>query len=184
MTRAIFAIVSLGLLTVSTARADSWIIERIDDPSLRTFVAEERQLPAVPDANPLPDGLLAAGSPDGDIVRAWYADPTERYGHAILGDAIEAGTLVAEQADGTLVHYVLPETQVFEDRVPRIEDLDGDGRSEIVTIRASVYAGAAVTVYGIEGDRVVERASTPFIGIANRWLNIVGMADFAGTGDK
>ena len=36
-----------------------------------------------------------------DIARAWLAEPTTRYDHGILGDAIEASSLVIERRDGT-----------------------------------------------------------------------------------
>ncbi|WP_299481083.1 hypothetical protein [uncultured Roseibium sp.] len=42
----------------------------------------------------LPDGKFAVYRPGRpDAVAAWYGSPTRRYGHGILGDAIEAGSL-------------------------------------------------------------------------------------------
>ena len=35
-----------------------------------------------------------------EVARAWLADPTSRYDHGVLGDAIEAGSLVVERRDG------------------------------------------------------------------------------------
>ena len=141
-------------------------------------MAEHRR-PAV---GGLPDGLVETS--DGEITSAWYADPTTRYGHGILGDAIEAATLKVTTRDGTTLALSLPPTEVFEDRAPRLADLDGDGTTEVIAIRASVTLGAAVTVYGLSGGALVERASTGFIGRANRWLNIAGIADFRGTGRR
>ena len=46
----------------------------------------------------LPDGRIATGT--GEIARAWLAEPTTRYDHGILGDKIEAGSLVIETRDG------------------------------------------------------------------------------------
>jgi hypothetical protein len=54
-----------------------------------------------------------------------------------LGDGIEAGALRVRLANGSAERVVLPESEVFEDRTPRLADLDGDGRTEIITIRAS-----------------------------------------------
>ena len=73
---------------------------------------------------------------------------------------------------------------MYEDRYPRIADLDGDGSAEVVTIRSSVSGGASVTVYGFDNNQLVEISTTGFIGQSNRWLNIAGIADFAGTGGK
>lgn len=129
----------------------------------------------------LPDGEVAA-APSGDIFQAWYSRPTARYAHGVLGDAVEGGALTVETAEGTPLELVLPETHVFEDLAPRISDLDGDGRNEVVAIRSSLTAGAAVAVYGIVGGTLVERAATPEIGRPNRWLNIAGIADYTGAG--
>ena len=70
--------------------------------------------------------------------------------------------------------------EVFEDRTPRLADLDGDGTVEVIAIRSSLAKGASVTVYGLVGGKLNERASTGFIGRSNRWLNIAGIADFDG----
>jgi hypothetical protein len=81
---------------------------------------------------------------------------------------------------------VLPLNRVYEDRVPRIVDLDRDGREEILLIEADALRGASLVVLGIdhtEGKpRLVERARGPFAGSTFRWLNPVGVADFDGDG--
>lgn len=129
----------------------------------------------------LPDGLIATTT-GGDIRAAYYDEPTTRYAHGIMGDAIEAGTLVAEGADGEQYRLALPQSEVFEDRYPRLADLDADGTTEVITIRSSSRAGAAVTIYGLDDGHLVQKATTEFIGRANRWLNIAGIAPFLGGG--
>lgn len=129
----------------------------------------------------LPDGRTAVAS-SGDIRRAWYGRPTERYGHAVLGDAIEAGSLIAESSKGERFEFILDTSFVFEDITPRIFDLDGDGKNEIITIRSSLGRGAAIAIYGLTGGVLAELASTPEIGRSNRWLNIAGIADYPGAG--
>lgn len=133
--------------------------------------------------NGLADGWIARTSGNG-IVSAWYGDPTERYGHAILGDAVEAGALFAEDSDGNRLRLNLPKTAVFEDLAPRLADLDGDGRAEIITIKSFLRRGGSLAVYGREGKRLREVAGTEPIGTPNRWLNIAGIADFDGSGRK
>ncbi|MEO1274545.1 MAG: hypothetical protein AAFV96_03860 [Pseudomonadota bacterium] len=138
----------------------------------------------------LPDGGVAFSSIKGSrIEAAWYAEPTGRYDHAILGDGIEAGALVVRLNDGTEHRITRPPEEVFEDRTPRLVDLNEDGEPEVITIRARAGEGAAVTVYGLRSGAhssgpLVERATTPFIGTGYRWLNIAGVADFLGTGDQ
>lgn len=130
--------------------------------------------PARAPAGALPDGRIAVAA-TGDVRQAWYARPTSRYAHGVLGDAIEAGSLVAVTASGQVLEIVLPADQVFEDITPRIADLDGDGRNEVVTIRSSMGGGAAVAIYGLAGGGLTLRGAGSENGRANRWLNIAGL---------
>ena len=127
------------------------------------------------------DGSVAT-PPEPDVAAAWYGRPTTRYAHGVLGDEIEGGSLVVRDERGAIHEIVLPERYVFEDVTPRLADLDGDGRREIVAIRTDVRAGAAVAVYGLSGEALVERAATPPIGQPNRWLSIAAIEDFTGDG--
>lgn len=128
----------------------------------------------------IPHSVVAAG--DRDIARAWLAEPTARYAHGVLGDAIEAGALVVETRGGERLVHRVQERFVFEDLTPRLADLDGDGRDEVIVVRADARLGAALVVYGIEDGALVEEAATDPIGRANRWLNPVGVADLDGDG--
>ncbi len=134
--------------------------------------------PPSPDA--LPDVEVASGR--NDVRRAWLALPTERYAHGALGDAIEAGELRVETADGRVLGFKLDEDSVFEDRYPRIVDLDGDGRDEIVVVRSYLQRGAATAVFGLREDSVVLLAESEPIGAPNRWLNPAGFPDLDGDG--
>lgn len=134
-----------------------------------------------PPAGGLPDGWVSHGSGPG-IAVAWYGEPTGRYDHAILGDAIEAGALHVRDAAGTLYRLRLPDDQVFEDLAPRIADIDGDGRNDIVAIRSFLDRGASLAVCGLDAGRLRLKASTAPIGKAHRWLNVAGIADFDGDG--
>lgn len=132
-------------------------------------------------ANGLPDGRIARAS-SGDIRQTWYGRPTTRYGHAVLGDGIEAGSLLARDAGGRTHEFVLPETHVFEDITPRIADLDGDGRNEIVAIRSSLRRGGAVAVYGLRDGELRLLDASAEIGRRRRWLNVAGIANYLGSG--
>lgn len=131
----------------------------------------------------LPDGGIARHHGRG-VVEAWYARPTPRYQHGILGDAVEGGSLVAVDHLGQQFELVLPTSQVFEDITPRVVDLDGDGLNEVVTIRSGVSDGASVVVYAVVNGDLIERAATAPIGQPHRWLSIAGIADFRGDGTR
>jgi hypothetical protein len=138
---------------------------------------------AGPPQRPLPDGAL----PDGriaegarDIARAWLADPTDRYGHGVLGDAIEAGSVVVERRDRRREAITLSPDAVFEDLQPRIADLGGGDK--ILAVKSYLQRGAALAVIGERDGRFAVIAETPPIGAPNRWLNPAGVADFNGDG--
>lgn len=132
-------------------------------------------------SNGLPDGHVAQFA-SGSVRKAWYVEPTKRYRHAILGDAIEAGGLRVELSSGKQLTLSLPRNLVFEDRTPRLVDLDNDGEAEIVTLLSAARQGAAVAVYGVTNNQLKLIDQTPFIGLANRWRNVAGMADYNGDG--
>lgn len=113
-----------------------------------------------------------------DVTAARYAEPTDRYAHGILGDAIEFGALVMT-VDGTEVLLRLPLTHVFEDTAPRLIDIDGDGAREVMVVETKMTAGARISIYDGTGTLV---AATPHIGRTNRWFSPVGAADLDGDG--
>ena len=127
----------------------------------------------------LPEGLVAI-SEDRSIY-AQYAEPTDRYGHGILGDRIEAGQLVVLR-DGTSHVHTLETQYVYEDLRPRLVDVDGDGDPEIVTIRTHVGKGAGIMIYKIDGGALTEFAWVDEIGTSSRWLNIAALYDLDGDG--
>jgi hypothetical protein len=199
-------ICALVLIAASAARADAWKIEAIETPGavlelievggepriatasgwfsvvadgekVRLQNAAPPRYPPIP-TDALPDGRIAAGK--GGIARTWLAEPTARYGHGVLGDAIEAGALVVERRDGKRDIVRLGKDAVFEDLEPRVADL-GDGE-KIVVVKSYLAAGAALAVIGERDGRFAILAETPPIGTPNRWLNPAGIADFSGEG--
>jgi hypothetical protein len=133
--------------------------------------------PAIATAERLPDGGIAEAMG----LKAWYEDPTDRYAHAVLGDALEAATLAVQTGD-TVLRVTLPRNQVFEDITPRIVDADGDGTPEVLAIKAYDDAGATITLYGLRDGALRDVAEAPAIGTPNRWLNPAGVADYDGDG--
>ncbi|MEM9969996.1 MAG: FG-GAP-like repeat-containing protein, partial [Pseudomonadota bacterium] len=115
-----------------------------------------------------------------DVTSARYEEPTTRYAHGVLGDAIEHGALVMERAGAAPVRVRLPERRVFEDTAPRVVDVDGDGDGEVLVVESDRDLGARVAIY----DEAGLVAANEFIGRTNRWLAPVGVgaADLDGDG--
>ena len=130
----------------------------------------------------LPDGEVGFGR--FGLVEAWLAGPTRRYGHGVLGDAIEASAIVAIDDRAVRYRLELADDKVFEDRLARVVDMDGDGRGEIVVVRSDIRNGAALAVLGGVEDELRLLAETLPIGLPNRWLNPAGFGDFDGDGRR
>lgn len=139
-------------------------------------------------AQRIPDSQAAAGRHD--VAWAWLGSPTLRYPHRALGSPTHAASLhawVRSRSGGWhAVESRLPLHRVYEDRVPRIVDIDRDGSEEIVLVEADALRGASLVVLGIEhtadGPILAERARSAFTGTPFRWLNPVGVADFDADG--
>jgi hypothetical protein len=120
------------------------------------------------------------------VVAAELTLPTDRYAHAVLGDALEWGGLrltvdtCPPCADRRLMalSITLPPDRVFEDITARVVDVTGDGLAEVVVVETDLQRGASLAVYDAYGRRI----ATPFIGQTNRWLAPAGIADFDGDG--
>ncbi len=131
-------------------------------------------------SNGVPGASVARGNRN--ITEAVLADPTQRYRHFVLGAPYEAASLVVRLRGGSELKLTLPENEVFEDRVPRLADLDGDGQDEILLVRSSQQNGSALVVIAPRGGSLAVIAQSPSTGGANRWLNPAGIADFNGDG--
>ena len=199
---------SIALLSLGTARAADWRLTTVDAPARvlavetvaggvrvdagglwyqvvakdggfgLTFIDKPKAAPLPEGA--LPDGHVATGTHD--IARAWLAEPTPRYDHGILGDKIEAGSLVVETRDGKRHVVRLKDDAVFEDLEPRLADLNGDGHDEIIVVKSYLKRGSALAVIGERKGKYEIVAETPPLGAPHRWLDPAGIADFTGDG--
>jgi hypothetical protein len=171
----LFLTVLLALFShviVDTTLASELTIHVVDPPPREKAVATR------PDQLPL--SRLAHGQRN--IVTAWFAGPTTRYRHGVLGDEIEASRLVVVPVEGEQIFVDLPFNRVFEDVEPRLADVSGDNTDEILVVESDVQLGASLAVYDIVDGRLARIAATPFIGKPHRWLNPVGVGDFDGDG--
>ncbi len=126
-------------------------------------------------------------------IRAEYANPTDRYPHNIMGSLSAHTDLIVRVdrcsgcgQDLQTVAIRLPKHLVFEDFAPRLADLNGDGRNEIVVVESDQGKGSRLAVWDVileSGEpKLVRGATTDFIGTRFRWLAPIGAADFDGDG--
>lgn len=153
-------------------------------PTLEIVSAAPMAAAQVPPLPPLPPGALphsraAAGR---DIALVWLAEPTDRYAHGVLGDALEAGALNLALRSGATLTYRLPPHEVFEDLAPRLVSLMPDGREQVVVVRSLQDKGASIAIFYVMNGRLEMMAASEPIGLPNRWLNPVGAADVDGDG--
>ena len=118
---------------------------------------------------------------------------TDRYPHHILGRITGWTSLEVTIArctgcptNGRAGRLDLPPGQIFEDVTPRLWDVTGDGRPEVVVVQSDATYGARLTVWTIADNAkdpvLTLRAATPYIGTRFRWLAPLGIADFTGDG--
>lgn len=122
----------------------------------------------------------------GGINTAFYTGATEEYAHGVLGDAIEAITIVINLPDraGYCDQIHAAENTVFEDVAPRLADVTGDGQNEVIVVNSHAKYGARLAIYGYpaKGEDITLIATTPYIGRPFRWLAPIGIADFNADG--
>lgn len=128
--------------------------------------------------DPLPDARLALSSVG---VMAVLTQPTDRYPHAIAGDALEASSIgLVDLTTLEAVDAVVPDGRVAEGSGPMWADLDGDGTEEMVVTVSDADSGARLAVVTAGGEYVAE--SDP-IGLGNRWRHQIAVAPFGPNGE-
>lgn len=120
--------------------------------------------------DPLPDSRVVT---DGTDLFA-LSGPTDRYDHAVLGDALEASGVEIVRGDGSGSVVVTVEApDVIEAVSPMLADVDGDGALDIVVTQSNDDSGARIVAYSLDGETI---ATSEPIGTGNRWLNLLAVA--------
>lgn len=130
------------------------------------------------DVDGLVDGRLTTSS---SRLLAVLTGPTERYGHGVVGDRVEASGVVFVSLDTQeVVSRVTLESDVFEGLVGMFADLDSDGTDEFIMTVSNAETGARLVVFDQEGQVVAE--SEP-IGQGGRWRHQLAAGPFGPDGE-
>ncbi len=122
--------------------------------------------------NPLPDATAVFD----DGVEYILTDPTDEYKHGVLGDAIEARSLTIIEEEGVRKIDFTP--QVFEGLFPLVDDLDGDGESEIIATLSGNGSGAQLVVFDKTGKRIAASDQ-----LSSGWRHALAVAPFGPKGE-
>lgn len=131
---------------------------------------------------PLPtlsDGKPAVSGHSGRI--AVLTDPTDRYRHAVLGDAIEAASLtIVETTDlePVLTTVRFPGELVAEATSPMW--VDAGGEDAVLVTLSDVGVGARLAMFARDGQPIAE--GDP-IGQGNRWRHQIGAGPVGPNGE-
>jgi len=125
---------------------------------------------ATAEAIALPDARLAV-SDDGRV--AWLAEPTDRYGHGILGDDLEADRVViADATTGAHLSTFTVEPAVLEGTGIIWADMDGDGVQDVVATLSDANSGSRIVVVVGEDGAV----GGPPVGATGGWRHQIAVA--------
>lgn len=126
--------------------------------------------------NALPDARILQ---DGRGRLLLLSDPTESYDHGVLGDGIEARSIVLiETAPEVRIteRIFVPDGLVIEGIMPLWVDLDSDGEREIIITVSDRSVGARLQVYSEMGGLIAESQA---IGQGYRWRHQIAVASMS-----
>jgi hypothetical protein len=143
------------------------------------------------------EGALASlpidAQPDARLVMnrlgqvALYANASDqRYTHGIMGDALEAATLLVLEVRHSRIRLLarvdLPGEDIYESIAPFWADVDGDGVEDLVTTVANSTLGARLRAYIWDGGAISQEIDGPPIGRGKRWRRQLSAAPFGPAG--
>lgn len=163
-----------------TCLDDDLIILGANDELLR--LDSDLEVVARASLNTLPDAEIVQADLTGDGASELIilSDPTERYAHAVLGDALEASTVsVFSKGLEPLASYTLEAPFVFEQRrvLPFEFRQAGENRQGLLATRSSNATGAGVVLLAMDDGKLEILAEAQPIGTGFRWLNAFAAAD-------
>jgi len=130
--------------------------------------------------NALPDARILVDEEERILL---LTDPTDRYGHGVLGDDLEAAGIALIETRPTpqvVLHIDIPAPAVVEGLAPIWADLTGNGRREILVTLSDEAQGARIAAFDEDGSQI---ATGPAIGQGYRWRHQIAVVPFGPLGE-
>ena len=134
--------------------------------------------------------LEVTALPDARFVRgaggtlAFLSDPTERYDHGVLGDAVEAESMTLlrpGEEENLEAGRVFPESGgVFEQISPLWFEVPGVDDELLAVTESTPELATRVSVYSLDGSLI---AAGPFIGEPMKWRHLLAAGPFGPNGE-
>ena len=166
-------LLAFGIIAVAAGTAGSHHLVRLDPDGAGGWSEAARGADEVlPDARPVQFDPNGADSDDNGHVAVLGGPDASRYQHGVLGDEVEATTLLYLERHSLrpLGRLALPVPYVFEDNRPR--PVSWRGRRALLTVRSGPLGGQlAIVAFAGPGRAALELAALGEpIGTIRRWL--------------
>ncbi len=125
--------------------------------------------------NALPDARILMDENNRLLV---LTQPTNRYDHGVLGDALEASgiTLLETEPELRIIRNIPTEApDVIEGISPIWADIDNDGVRDIIVTLSNNQSGARIAAFLEDGTLLAE---SPALQIGYRWRHQIAVAPF------
>lgn len=167
-----FLVLALGVIAVTPGREGRHHVVRLE-PGGRAWIETARSDAAVlPDARPVQFDPSGTTNDDSGHVAVLAGPDAARYRHGVLGDDIEATSLLLLERHGMepLARLDLPAPFVFEDIAPR--PIAWKGQRGLLTVRSGPQGAQLAVVAPDKGrsDRLALAVLGEPLGAPRRWL--------------
>jgi hypothetical protein len=164
---------ALGVIAVAVGREGRHHVIRLEPGASGWSETARSKEVVLPDARPVQFDPSGTTNDDNGHVAVFGGPDAARYRHGVLGDDIEATSLLLLERHGmeTMARLDLPAPFVFEDIAPR--PIAWQGRRGLLTVRSGPQGAQLAVAAPAGGDsgRFALAALGAPIGAAQRWLS-------------
>ena len=165
-------VLPLGVIAVAVGRDGQHHVVRLEPGAGGWSETARSKATVLPDARPVQFDPSGATSDDNGHVAVFGGPDSARYRHGVLGDAVEATSLLLLERHGLeqLARLDLPAPFVFEDIAPR--PVAWQGQRGLLTVRSGPQGAQLAVVARPAGqpERLALAALGAPVGAPQRWM--------------